>query len=220
MIATKAGSEELGARLGALERACREIKCRYPHAWREDLADIEAAGVPDLITVARKVDAEATPVGTPAYEHRGHGSGTASFLKRERGAILAQAENSLAGAPRLHDDAEAVQPWLARLFDELVSCVEEDDLVRIVRHAERLADERYVAGYDLSEIQVAVNRLEEAVWSRALARFRGTQLTRALNLVSTALDSAKDALARRYVLQAWRAHAPSLDVDALLSGSA
>ena len=227
MIATKTGSEELVARLEALERTCREIKRRYPQAWREDLADIEAAGVPDFIAVARKVDAEATHHGSTGmlpsggvHEHTGRGSGTASFLKRERGAILAEAENSLARAPTRHYDATAVQQRLARLFDELVGCVEKCDAVPIVRYAERIADERYVAGYDLSEIQVAVNSLEEAAWSQALTKLRGTQLTRTLTLVSTALGAVKDALARRYVLLAWRAHAPSLDVDALFSGSA
>ena len=106
------------------------------------------------------------------------------------------------------------------LFDELVECVDRRDLGPMIAYAERIAEERYVAGYDLSEVQVALNSLEEATWSYALARLEATQLADALTLVSTVLGAAKDAFARRYVLLATKARAPALDVDALFAGSA
>jgi hypothetical protein len=221
-------SEGLRIHLEALERACREIKRRYPHAWRDELADIEAKGVPELTAVARKVDAE--PTGhhrgmTSAKEYaRGrptHAGETAAFLRRERMAILGAAETSLCRAPTRHyAGVEAVRQRLTRLFDVLVECVDRGDLVPIVEYVERIAEERYAAGYDIAEVQVALNSLEEAAWSHAVAMLDGTDLTEALTLVSTALGAAKDSLARRYVLLAAESRAPTLDVDALFGGSA
>jgi hypothetical protein len=221
-------SEGLRTHLEALERACRAIKRRYPHAWPDELADIEAKGVPELTAVARKVDAEPTGYRrgmTAAKEYAPgrptHAGETAAFLRRERMAILGAAETSLCRAPTCHyAGTEAVRQRLTRVFDVVVECVDRCDLVPIVEYVERIADERYVAGHDLSEVQIALNSLEEATWSHAVATLEDTELTQALALVSTVLGAAKDALARRYVLLAARSHAPSLDVGALFAGSA
>lgn len=213
------------------ENACREIKRQYPRAWRDDLAGIEAEGVPELTAIAMKVDAEPTershsPIrfgGAEPNSSTRHAADTASFLRQAQKSILASAGKSLARAPTRHYDAagtEAVQERLTMLFDELVECVDRRDLVPMIAYADRIAEERYIAGYDLSEVQIALNCLEEATWSYALARLEATQLADALTLVSTVLGAAKDALARRYVLLATKARAPSLDGDALFAGSA
>jgi hypothetical protein len=89
----------------------------------------------------------------------------------------------------------------------------------MVAYAEAVAEERFHAGYDLSEVQAAFNALEESIWTRAVAILAPGELAQTLGLVSTALGCGKDALARKYVSLATRTHAPSLDLRALFSGS-
>jgi hypothetical protein len=89
----------------------------------------------------------------------------------------------------------------------------------MLSYAEQVAEERFNAGYDLSEVQTAFNTLEEATWSRVFAELEPAEFAQALGLVSTVLGAAKDALARTYVSLATNAHAPSLDLHALFEGT-
>jgi hypothetical protein len=150
-------------------------------------------------------------------------SDVVAFLTGERGAILEAAE---AGLARMHArhyeaaDTEEVRRRLALLFDQLVAGIAGRDLAPIVAYAEQVAEARYAAGYDLSEVQVAFNALEEATWSRVLATLDSSEFAEALGLVSTVLGAGKDALARRYVSLAANTHTPSLDLRALFAGTA
>ena len=89
----------------------------------------------------------------------------------------------------------------------------------MVAYAQSVAEERFEAGYDLSEVQSAFNVLEESVWTRAVAALEPEQLAQTLGLVSTALGCGKNALARKYVSLPTRTHAPSLDLRALFGDS-
>jgi hypothetical protein len=89
----------------------------------------------------------------------------------------------------------------------------------IVVHAQEIAEQRFAAGYDLSEVPTAFNAFEEATWSRAVERLDPSELAATLGVVTTILEAAKDALARRYISLAAHAHAPSLDLRALFSGT-
>jgi hypothetical protein len=82
-----------------------------------------------------------------------------------------------------------------------------------------VAQKRFNAGYDLSELQTAFNAVEEATWSRVFAELQPAQFAEALGLVSTILGAAKDALARKYVSLATNIQAPSLDLQALFAGT-
>lgn len=147
---------------------------------------------------------------------------TAEFLIRERQVIVRTAEDALA---RLHErhyesaGAAEVERRLDTLFDHLVAAVATRDLTPCVVYAQEVADERFAAGYDLSEVQAAFNALEAATWSRILAGLEPAQLAEALGLVSTVFGAAKDALGRKYVSLATKAHAPSLNLRALFAGT-
>jgi hypothetical protein len=146
---------------------------------------------------------------------------TTRFLEQHRGRILADAATGAAGAPRYAaaGGVETAQR-LDVLFDELVTAVDGHDLTSIVAYARRLARARHAAGYDLSEVQVAINALEESVWKRVFADAPADLVGRSLREVSTVLGAAKDALAREYVALASSTHAPALDVSALFTGAA
>ena len=144
------------------------------------------------------------------------------LLSTSRSQIVDDAETALLRAHSRHYRSagpETVRERLEALYDHMLRAVEERDLGALLGYAERIAEERFNAGYDLAEVQTAFNALEEATWSRVFAELDPAQLAAALGLVSTVLGAAKDALARRYVSLATNAHAPSLDLQALFAGT-
>jgi hypothetical protein len=147
---------------------------------------------------------------------------TAGFLTRERGAIVSNAEEALAHLHERHYESAGpvvLRQRLDMLFDQLVGAVAARDLSSVLAYAGSIAQERFDAGYDLSEVQAAFNALEAAAWGRILACLEGDDLAEALGLVSTVFGAAKDALGRRYVSLATQTHAPSLDLRALFAGT-
>jgi len=147
---------------------------------------------------------------------------TTDFLKSEREAIVEDAETGLRGRHVRHYetvDPTEVRGRLETLFDHLLGAAQGRDLSAIVAYASQVADERFKAGYDLSEVQVAFNALEEAAWRRVFEALDPSDYAEALGLVSTILGVAKDALGRAYVSLATEAHAPSMDLKALFAGS-
>lgn len=147
---------------------------------------------------------------------------TAEFLASARDEIVGAAQTALTRAHSRHyaaADEREVRERLELLFDETLRAVRERDLGGIVAHARRVAEDRFAAGYDLSEVQTAFNALEEAMWSRVFADLEPSGYAEALGLISTVVGAAKDALARRYVSLATEAHAPALDLRALFAGA-
>ena len=146
---------------------------------------------------------------------------TAELLGADRAVVLEAAEHGLRQAHSAHYEGAGeleVRRRLELLFDRLLTSLTRRDLGPVVVHAQAIAEERFNAGYDLSEVQAAFNALEEATWSRLLARVDPSELAESLGLVSTILGAGKDALARRYVSLAAHAHVPSLDLRALFAG--
>jgi hypothetical protein len=147
---------------------------------------------------------------------------TADFLERARRPILEAAAAALRRAHARHYDAAGegeIERRLEALFDHVRQALTARDVAGLLAYAEEVAEERFNAGYDLSEVQTAFNALEEATWGQALAQLEPSELAEALGLTSTILGVGKDALARRYVSLAARTHAPSLDLRALFTGT-
>jgi hypothetical protein len=148
---------------------------------------------------------------------------TAAFLSSEREPILTAAGASLERMHARHYEsagAAEVHERLSVLFDQLVDGIATRNLARIVAYSQRVAEERFSAGYDLSEVQTAFNALEEATWSRVLEGMDSPDFAEALGLIGTVLGAGKDALARTYVSLASDTHATSLDLRALFAGTA
>lgn len=144
------------------------------------------------------------------------------LLQQRRAAILAQAEEALGRSAQAHYAAagrEITARRLATLYDLQAAAIRARDLAAVVRYAEELAVERYTAGYDLLEVQIAFNALEEAIWQEILAALPPEQLGEALGLVSTVHGAGKDALGRAYVALAAESKPPTLDLSALFAGT-
>ena len=149
-------------------------------------------------------------------------SDVASYLQRRRGPILEQAADGLSRMHALHYEragTKEVQQRLGVLFDQLIGGLTAHDVGPIIVYATRIAEERFEAGYDLSEVQVAFNALEEAMWRHVVSVVPADELVEAIGLLSTVLGYGKDALACKYVALASRSHVRSLDLTALFAGT-
>jgi hypothetical protein len=147
---------------------------------------------------------------------------TATFLANERRGIVDAAAARLQRSHVGHYEYAARQELVRRLddlFGLLIDASARRNAGPIVEQAQHLAEKRFNAGYDLSEVQAAFNALEEVTWSSMVARLDPAELADSLGLVSSIFGAAKDALARQYVVLASKARSPALDVDALLAGS-
>jgi hypothetical protein len=144
------------------------------------------------------------------------------FLDRSRTEILGAATGALVRARVPHyagiGPAES-RERLEELFELLRSAAATRQLTESLAYARRLAQERFSAGYDLSEVQTAINLLEEATWKAAFSHLGPDRYLETLGLVSTILGTIKDALAREYVALATSARAPAPHVQALFAGT-
>ena len=108
---------------------------------------------------------------------------------------------------------------LADLFELVVVAIKTRDLSAMSAYAEGIATERFNHGYDISEVQMAFNSLEDAMWRCVVAAEAPEDLAEAVGLLSTVLGYGKDAVARRYLTLASKRHVPSLDLSALFAGA-
>ncbi|MGB8857725.1 MAG: hypothetical protein WCC60_00640 [Ilumatobacteraceae bacterium] len=136
-------------------------------------------------------------------------------------AILGSATDMLERAGLPHYDKAgpaAGRERLGQLFSLVQTTVESRDLVPMIDHANRIAHERFEAGFDIHEVQRAFSVLEEAIWTQVIADVPPEGLAEALGLVGTALGAGRDALACTYVSLATHQHVPTLDLSALFRG--
>lgn len=113
------------------------------------------------------------------------------------------------------DGKEVTRERMEVLFDHVARAIRKRDLCELLDYAERIAKQRFDAGFDLCEVQTAFFVLEDAIARRAMARIPPPDLAEALGLVGTAIRRGKDAFARSYISLANRARAPSLDLSDL-----
>jgi hypothetical protein len=108
---------------------------------------------------------------------------------------------------------------LADLFSLVVSSIRTRDLAAMSAYSDGIAVERFNDGYDISEVQMAFNSLEEAMWRRVVSAEPPDDIAEAIGLLSTVLGYGKDTVARKYLSLAYKRHVPSLDLSALFAGA-
>ena len=108
----------------------------------------------------------------------------ADFLSDHRAEILANAVESMKRAHLAHYEKSGESATrLGVLLEIVVVATRERHLTPVLEHAERIATERHAAGYDLSEVQMAINVLEEAIWRAILADVPPAEQGETLGLV-------------------------------------
>ena len=101
--------------------------------------------------------------------------------------------------------------YLEDLVTLVVECVRDRHVEPIIDASQRIAAQRFVAGFDIAEVQGAFNVLEEVLWRGVTDLLAGETRVETLALVNTILGAGRDALARTYVSLARREAAASGD---------
>jgi hypothetical protein len=144
----------------------------------------------------------------------------AEFLTEHADAILSNAVESLGRAHiARYEQTGSGEARLRALFEVVVRCCAERHLGPVLDHAERIARERYAAGYDLGEVQTAINVLEEAAWRAILEHAPAADQGESLGILATVLGAAKDRLASTYVSLAAHKTTPTLKLEGLFKGT-
>ncbi len=147
----------------------------------------------------------------------------AGFLIERRGAILDRAGTEVASRRLPHYEAagtDEVGHRLASLFDVVVVCAADKHLDPALARADTIAAERQQSGHDLSELQRAINALEEQLWQAVIDDAPPDAQGYALGVVSTILGALKDRLACAYVSRAASKPTRTIRIDELFKGSA
>jgi hypothetical protein len=144
------------------------------------------------------------------------------LLEASRESILEEALSDLTHSHVAHYEKAGVaftRERLANLLELVVQAIRTRSLASLSEYAEHIARDRFDAGFDVSEVQMAFNTLEEAMWRRVVSDEPADDLVEAIGLLTTVFGFGKDAVARTYVSLASHRHVPSLDLRALFSGT-
>jgi hypothetical protein len=147
----------------------------------------------------------------------------AAFLSAHRGPILDRATTEVAARRLPHYEATGLgetQARLAALFDVVTRAAGEKDLAPVFAYTEELARSRQRTGHGLSEVQTAINALEEQLWRAVLDDAPPDVQGLGLAMVSTILGAVKDRLACDYVARVAGQPMRTLLVEELFRGTA
>ena len=145
-----------------------------------------------------------------------------TLLVQQRSDVLDEAFAGLKRSPSSHYDHagdEFTRDRLGELFDLVVTGLRDRQLGAVSAYCEGIAERRFSAGFDISEVQAAFNTLEEAMWRRVAAGVPAAELAESIGLLGTILGFGKDALARRYVSLATERRVRTLDLSELFEGT-
>jgi hypothetical protein len=124
------------------------------------------------------------------------------FLREKSDDLLTGAVSDLHRAHLEHYEADGVpvaRDRLSALFDRTLVCLETGRAEPLIDWAERISRERHSSGYDLFEVQTAVNVMEEAIWRMILSSVKSDELAHSLGLANTLFSMTKDKLAQEYI---------------------
>jgi len=147
----------------------------------------------------------------------------AGFLVDHRASILAAADAEVVGRRLPHYDAAGtaeITKRLELLFDVVVAAAGQNNLDAALAHADQIAADRHQTGHDLSELQRAINALEEQLWRAVMDDVPVEAQGHALGVVSTVLGAIKDRLACAYVSRTANRAIHTLRIDELFRGNA
>ncbi len=95
---------------------------------------------------------------------------------------------------------ERIRTRFMRLFQSLVKAIETNSSNEMVKFMEIVSDERFETGYELSEVQTAINILEETVWRKISIFVDEDKQAASMKQVTGILTKAKEELANEFVL--------------------
>ena len=99
-----------------------------------------------------------------------------------------------------HLTPEKLRQRLLKLFQALVKSLEANSCEEMSKFMLKVSDERYGSGYELHEVQTAVNIMEECIWQKITEFVDKDQQIYAMKQVTCILGKAKEALAGEYAM--------------------
>jgi hypothetical protein len=96
-------------------------------------------------------------------------------------------------------DQESLRAKLAKLYFATRECVEKNTIAPIQKFISQVAPDRFESGFDLYEVQTAINILEECYWKNIVERVNPEEKMHALVRTHEILCAAKNALAKSYI---------------------
>ena len=82
----------------------------------------------------------------------------------------------------------------------MVKSIELNSCDEMVTFMDKVSDERYEVGFELHEVQTAINIMEESLWKMISEFVDSDKKTAAMKQVSCLLGKAKQELAHEYAM--------------------
>jgi len=144
------------------------------------------------------------------------------LLNNKSKEIIDEATEALSRTPLKHYKSSSTKQNLERLTNLLSlssGAIKTKNLIPMVEYAQQIAKERYEDKFDLQEIQMAFNILEEVIWNTITTDMTPEDYPEAFGLAGTVLGAGKEAMAVEYVsLVSNRKDIKSLDLSELFKG--
>ncbi|MEI2779232.1 MAG: hypothetical protein V9G19_25370 [Tetrasphaera sp.] len=109
----------------------------------------------------------------------------------------------------------ATATYLRDLLDVVAASLDEAKPLLMAEHADRLATERFLAGFKIEELLTAFNALETTLWLFLAASLPAEEALIELGRLGAVLGAGKDQIASRYVELATQRHAHGVDLAGL-----
>ncbi len=137
------------------------------------------------------------------------------LLRKKGGEITDQAIEAVAGARLPHyekADPAQTRDRLKTLFDLTLECLVTKSVVPMMKHAEKIAEQRFSSAFTLRELQTAFNVLEESICGHILNEMQPNDYAAAVALISTVLRVGKESVLRTYLSHVSKSKVLSLDM--------
>lgn len=124
-----------------------------------------------------------------------------NMLKNKSREIIEEASNVLVCIPLKHYKASNVKKnneRLTILLKYTADSIKSKNLYPMIKYAKQIAKERYKDNFDLQEIQIVFNILEEIIWKNITDEIESIDYPEAFGLASTILGAGKEAMAVQY----------------------
>jgi hypothetical protein len=137
------------------------------------------------------------------------------LLRKKGSEIVNQATDAIIGSNLRHyENADPAQTRerVKVLCDLTLECLVRKNTMPMINYADKIAQQRFVSGFSLREVQTAFNVLEESIWDQILKEMQPVEYENAVTIVSTPLRIGKEAIARMYFSFISERKVPSLDI--------
>ncbi len=117
--------------------------------------------------------------------------------------ILLEATNSLVRAHLPHYEKfkdSDINERFKKLLVSITKCVEKNSCDELNSYMDKLSDERFSMGFEPTEVQVALNIFEEALWKNIDEKVDEDKQVAAMKLITNIVGKAKQEMLGEYAM--------------------